>query len=64
MCDMCVKTHQGKLSPCEKLPAFFASNLILEHDSVMKGGQHVKNAKSQDANVQATPANSNLETKW
>lgn len=64
MCDMCVEARQGTSSPCGKLPTFFPSNLVFEHDSVMKGGQHVKNAKSQDVNAQATPASFSLETKW
>lgn len=64
MCDMRVQTHQGTSSPCAKLLASFASNPALKFDSAMKGGQHVKNAKSQDDNVQAILANSNLGTRW
>lgn len=64
MCDMCVKTHQGTSSPYGKLPGTSASDPAFEHDSAMKDGQHAKNAKSPGANVLATPASFNLETRW
>lgn len=64
MCDMCVETHQGTHHPLEHYRHSSHLTQVLEHDSAMKDGQHVKNAQSQGANVQATPASFSLGTKW
>jgi hypothetical protein len=61
---VCQDASRYIITPMEKLPGTFRSDPVFEHDSAMKDGRPVRNAKSPDAHVLAIPANFSSETKW